>query len=369
LAFCKKEYRKEWSSRPENKAKKNARQRDWWAGLTREEKDHRNKKRRDRNREKAEEMSRPCKTCGELIFSINPKKEYCGRGVCKLGTKKKCPQCEKYFFSKNPKRDKFCSRECWIASKKGVPVSGSSGSFISCEWCGEEFYAIPSEKRKFCNPSCHISFQRETGKRSKKKKLKVIEPVVCSVCQSQTMNLRTGLCDPCKETRKFFTGVCQKLKDKTRHQCPYRRKFEGIASGMRRRTRSTGMGRAKGGFLKAASYLRDKTTRKCPYRKKFNNLASNMRKRSRMKEDGGYVTPKQLEEKFEKQNGLCALSGISLTPSDVSADHIVPYESGGENTIENVEIVHKQINRMKGTLSRGEFILYCTLVAKNHLNY
>jgi len=67
---------------------------------------------------------------------------------------------------------------------------------------------------------------------------------------------------------------------------------------------------------------------------------------------------------FQEQQCQCALSGISLQqPGDCAVDHIVPVSDGGANDMSNIQILHKKINTMKGTLSQDEFIKLCCMVA------
>lgn len=66
----------------------------------------------------------------------------------------------------------------------------------------------------------------------------------------------------------------------------------------------------------------------------------------------------------EKQGYRCALSGIQLSPDDASLDHIKSVANGGSHEIDNLQILHKEINRMKGTLSNEEFIALCRKVCQ-----
>jgi 5-methylcytosine-specific restriction endonuclease McrA len=79
----------------------------------------------------------------------------------------------------------------------------------------------------------------------------------------------------------------------------------------------------------------------------------------------GYITAKKLELLAEDQQYRCALSGMHLEPEDASLDHIVPLSSGGRNEIGNVQIVHREINAMKGTLDARRFIELCRMVASH----
>lgn len=66
---------------------------------------------------------------------------------------------------------------------------------------------------------------------------------------------------------------------------------------------------------------------------------------------------------LEKQKYKCALTGKELVPENSSPDHILSLKNGGNHTIENIQIVLKRINAMKGSLNNKEFIELCCLVA------
>jgi 5-methylcytosine-specific restriction endonuclease McrA len=77
----------------------------------------------------------------------------------------------------------------------------------------------------------------------------------------------------------------------------------------------------------------------------------------------GAITGKKLELLAERQQYRCALSGLLLDPDDASLDHIVPIARGGPNVMENVQIVHREINAMKGAMDTKRFVELCRLVA------
>lgn len=86
------------------------------------------------------------------------------------------------------------------------------------------------------------------------------------------------------------------------------------------------------------------------------------------------ISVEYLNNLYEEQNHICALSGVSLEPDlnltmqqqSMSIDRIdsnIGYEEG------NIQWVDKRINMMKGSLSNKEFIELCTKVAEyNKLN-
>jgi len=64
------------------------------------------------------------------------------------------------------------------------------------------------------------------------------------------------------------------------------------------------------------------------------------------------------------QQYRCALTGRVLTPQSAALDHIVPIRFGGEHVIENTQVLHKDVNRAKGSLTSDEFIGLCREVAQ-----
>ena len=71
----------------------------------------------------------------------------------------------------------------------------------------------------------------------------------------------------------------------------------------------------------------------------------------------------ELRSLIESQQCCCALSGVAVRPDTAELDHINPITSGGSNTIDNLQVLHVVVNRMKGTLSNREFITWCRMVA------
>lgn len=83
----------------------------------------------------------------------------------------------------------------------------------------------------------------------------------------------------------------------------------------------------------------------------------------------GVLSRQDLLSKLEKQNGLCALSGIPLTcalkqgtrfPNNASIDRVV---AGGTYAPENIQLVCSALNGFRKDCTVDEFIHYCTAVA------
>ncbi len=79
----------------------------------------------------------------------------------------------------------------------------------------------------------------------------------------------------------------------------------------------------------------------------------------------GKINVKSVLQLLEYQRYRCALTGRKLTPDEASLDHIVPVRDGGEHTIENAQILHRDVNRAKSVLSHQAFINLCREVTKH----
>lgn len=84
------------------------------------------------------------------------------------------------------------------------------------------------------------------------------------------------------------------------------------------------------------------------------------------------ITLDDLDKQFKKQNGKCAISGITLKDpkpiakrkeSDLSLDRIDSTKGYDKN---NIQWVHKTINMMKWSLSQEEFLSWCKIIAQNN---
>jgi len=73
----------------------------------------------------------------------------------------------------------------------------------------------------------------------------------------------------------------------------------------------------------------------------------------------GPVNTRNIVKLIMHQNQRCSLTGRRLIPDDMALDHIIPVCRGGEHEMENVQVLHKQVNRAKGTLTNEEFIALC----------
>ena len=78
----------------------------------------------------------------------------------------------------------------------------------------------------------------------------------------------------------------------------------------------------------------------------------------------GPVSVENVLRLLEHQQHRCALTGRRLTPETAALDHIVPVRFGGEHLIENTQVLHKDVNRAKGSLTNDEFSGLCREVVR-----
>ena len=84
---------------------------------------------------------------------------------------------------------------------------------------------------------------------------------------------------------------------------------------------------------------------------KFVKLYSTMKKIKNL-------TRGQVRSLLKRQNGRCALTGMKISPVDVSVDHIIPIsrkEFENQKGYGKCWLVHTSVNRMKGNQTLEEF--------------
>ena len=78
------------------------------------------------------------------------------------------------------------------------------------------------------------------------------------------------------------------------------------------------------------------------------------------------LTIEQIDDKFIQQDFRCALSGLPIGFSEVGSIHTISIDridSSAGYTIDNVQLLHKDVNMMKQTYSQERFIEICLAVA------
>ena len=65
---------------------------------------------------------------------------------------------------------------------------------------------------------------------------------------------------------------------------------------------------------------------------------------------------KNLKKLFEQQSGLCKYSGRTLIlQENCELDHIMPKAKGGSDSLNNLQWLHRSINKMKYDFTESEF--------------
>lgn len=90
--------------------------------------------------------------------------------------------------------------------------------------------------------------------------------------------------------------------------------------------------------------------------------------RRRKSKDSKSLTSTEAKQVIKLQKSRCYLTGLPLTPENLSFDHIIPYSKGGSNLKENLGILLWDINYMKGNLTVNELLDYCEKILVN-FNY
>lgn len=77
------------------------------------------------------------------------------------------------------------------------------------------------------------------------------------------------------------------------------------------------------------------------------------------------LTPEEINEMYAEQDGLCALSGLSIGWSTAGWEHTASIDRINNEEgyyLDNIQLVHKKINMMRGSLTIAEFLEFCAAV-------
>lgn len=78
------------------------------------------------------------------------------------------------------------------------------------------------------------------------------------------------------------------------------------------------------------------------------------------------ITPEDIDALYQVQNCCCALSGLPISWSATGWEHSASIDRIDNNkgyTLDNIQLVHKKINMMRGTLEVSDFVQLCKSVA------
>jgi len=120
------------------------------------------------------------------------------------------------------------------------------------------------------------------------------------------------------------------------------------------------------------STLRNKTSTQClGCRRRIYNTSieqrwARARTRAKLKNFEFDITAADLENRFKKQQGRCALSYLFIQIEDKTAS-LDRIDSTKGYLLDNIQWVHKDINNMKMDLSEERFVELCNLVTNYQL--
>ena len=77
------------------------------------------------------------------------------------------------------------------------------------------------------------------------------------------------------------------------------------------------------------------------------------------------ATANKLMALIESQSYKCALTGQELTPETSHLDHKIPLSRGGDNSLGNLQWVHKDVNKAKGDMTNNEFAAMCRSIVRH----
>ena len=81
-----------------------------------------------------------------------------------------------------------------------------------------------------------------------------------------------------------------------------------------------------------------------------------------------HIEVKDVWDLYIKQGKVCALTGLQIGWADVGRSHTASIDRIDSNkgyVLDNIQLVHKDINVMKSKYTQDYFILMCQLVTKN----
>lgn len=76
------------------------------------------------------------------------------------------------------------------------------------------------------------------------------------------------------------------------------------------------------------------------------------------------ITEADLLALWERQKGVCALTGRSISFADADIDHIIPKSRGGLTELSNLRWTWSRANEAKGNMTDDEFIAMCSQIAE-----
>lgn len=84
------------------------------------------------------------------------------------------------------------------------------------------------------------------------------------------------------------------------------------------------------------------------------------------------ITPEFVDAIYQEQKGRCSYSGLQIGWSVSGWDHTASIDRIDNErgyTEDNVHLVHKDVNMMRGTLNNDSFLELCTLISENKVKW
>lgn len=168
---------------------------------------------------------------------------------------------------------------------------------------------------------------------------------------TQKRRLEQGLCVVCGVNKLKTKWHCEECAVKHKEKTACRRhvlKEKGLCTRCGKNTLKTKH------FCEecACIEIRNQTQK---YKSDINFWASGIARSQRGAGKVG-ITKERVLSVWERQQGRCAILNVPLTfAENASLDHIVPTSNGGTDELENLRIIHKNINTAKHNLPDFEF--------------
>jgi hypothetical protein len=108
-----------------------------------------------------------------------------------------------------------------------------------------------------------------------------------------------------------------------------------------------------------------------PYKGIFYSVFNKIKRQSKERDIPFSVTIQYIGNLFERQKGVCALTGTVLTLKKTSTDKTQTASLDRKDSSKgyirgNLQWVHKSINKLKSNLQQESFIYLCYQVTKHH---
>ena len=289
-------------------------------------------------KEEREKIPRNCLNCKNCIKHMHPNNKRC-KECSEKERKNKQKLYLKNKISSNLKK-KFCS-DCEKC------ITYLHGRVKRCKKCGEK----------------EIARKRKIYRESQKVIRSLKDPKICLDCKNHIVN-RNRSAKRCKECSEKVSREKMKVRIRRYREDPKNLEIESIAAKKRyKKLLSTPEGIRKNRLAKqksrqkrmSTSEGRKKSNEQCRLSRIKNTastIRSKLRRRSRYKEAEKIGSLLSKQDLFDRQNGICPYTGVSMHGiplNELHIDHIVPLVKEGTNTPGNLCLTFACANLSKGS--------------------